>query len=31
MQTGINARKNALELFRLDGRRALVTGGAKGL
>ena len=26
-----NARKNVLDLFRLDGRRALITGGAKGL
>jgi NAD(P)-dependent dehydrogenase (short-subunit alcohol dehydrogenase family) len=25
------SRKNIIELFRLDGRRALITGGAKGL
>jgi NAD(P)-dependent dehydrogenase (short-subunit alcohol dehydrogenase family) len=31
MDIGHNARKNVLDLFRLDGRRALVTGGAKGL
>jgi NAD(P)-dependent dehydrogenase (short-subunit alcohol dehydrogenase family) len=26
-----NARKDVLDLFRLEGRRALITGGAKGL
>src|ERR1700682_5123094 len=27
----INAAKNVFDQFRLDGRRALVTGGSKGL
>jgi NAD(P)-dependent dehydrogenase (short-subunit alcohol dehydrogenase family) len=31
MELPNGAQKNVLELFRLDGRRALVTGGAKGL
>jgi NAD(P)-dependent dehydrogenase (short-subunit alcohol dehydrogenase family) len=31
MQTGNEAQKRVLDLFRLDGRCALVTGGAKGL
>ncbi|MEJ7615802.1 MAG: SDR family oxidoreductase [Pyrinomonadaceae bacterium] len=31
MQTTHESLKNALDLFRLDGRCALVTGGAKGL
>jgi len=31
MDVGNNTRKNTLDLFRLDGRRALITGGAKGL
>ena len=31
MEVGNDSRKNVLDLFRLDGRRALVTGGAKGL
>lgn len=31
MDTGNGWQKNALDLFRLENRRALVTGGAKGL
>ena len=31
METADGAQKNVLDFFRLDGRRALVTGGAKGL
>ena len=31
MKIEYNTPKNVLDLFRLDGRRALVTGGAKGL
>lgn len=31
MELGHDSRKNVLDLFRLDGRCALVTGGAKGL
>jgi NAD(P)-dependent dehydrogenase (short-subunit alcohol dehydrogenase family) len=31
METEKELSKNVLDLFRLDGRRALVTGGAKGL
>lgn len=31
METDNPSRKNVLDLFRLDGRRALVTGGNKGL
>jgi NAD(P)-dependent dehydrogenase (short-subunit alcohol dehydrogenase family) len=31
MQINPGLNKNVLDLFRLDGRRALVTGGAKGL
>jgi len=31
METDYGSRKNVLALFRLDGRRALVTGGNRGL
>ena len=31
MQIGRSEQRNVLDLFRLDGRRALITGGAKGL
>ncbi|MEJ7710894.1 MAG: SDR family NAD(P)-dependent oxidoreductase [Pyrinomonadaceae bacterium] len=31
METANKSRKNVLDLFNLTGRRALVTGGAKGL
>src|SRR5882724_10779794 len=31
MEIGKAERKNVLDLFRLEGRRALITGGAKGL
>ncbi len=31
MQLPNGSQKNILDLFRLDGRRALITGGAKGL
>lgn len=31
METANGSQRNALDLFRLDDRRALVTGGAKGL
>ena len=31
MQMPDGAQKNVFDLFRLDGRRALVTGGSKGL
>ncbi len=31
MEIGKNSRKQVLDFFRLDGRRALITGGAKGL
>lgn len=31
METSDGSQRNALDLFRLDNRRALVTGGAKGL
>jgi NAD(P)-dependent dehydrogenase (short-subunit alcohol dehydrogenase family) len=31
MEIGKDSRKNVLDLFRLQGRRALITGGAKGL
>jgi NAD(P)-dependent dehydrogenase (short-subunit alcohol dehydrogenase family) len=31
MEMANGSQKNVLDLFRLDGRRALITGGAKGL
>jgi len=31
MDTESNARTNALDLFRLDGKTAIVTGGGRGL
>jgi NADP-dependent 3-hydroxy acid dehydrogenase YdfG len=31
MELPNGSQKNVMELFRLDGRRALVTGGSKGL
>src|SRR5689334_6051759 len=31
MEIGKDSRKDVLDLFRLHGRRALITGGAKGL
>src|SRR5881394_2259929 len=31
MEIGKDSQKDVLDLFRLQGRRALITGGAKGL
>ena len=31
METGAEARTSALDLFRLDGKTAIVTGGGRGV